>query len=90
MPRIRWFVYVVRCADRSLYTGIARDVAKRLAAHSKGTGSRCLSGRLPILLVHQEVRFSRSAALKREAAIKRLTRVQKEALILKKDAEQHV
>lgn len=84
-----WFVYVVRCADGSLYTGIALDISKRLAAHSSGKGSRCLRGRLPLKLVYQETHDGRSSALKREAQIKRLTRGEKEALIFKKD-KKHV
>lgn len=81
MTRAKWFVYLVRCADNSLYTGITLDISKRIAAHSSGKGSRCLRGKLPVTLVYQEARSGRSSALKREAQIKRLSRREKEALI---------
>jgi putative endonuclease len=74
-------VYILRCRDGSLYTGIARDLAKRLAAHAAGKGSRCVAGRRPFRLVHTEPARSRSAAQKREAAIKGMTRARKLALV---------
>jgi putative endonuclease len=74
-------VYILRCRDGSLYTGIARDLAKRLAAHAAGKGSRCVAGRRPFRLVHTEPARSMSAALKREAAIKGMTRARKLALV---------
>lgn len=76
-------VYIVECADGSLYAGITKDVARRLAEHNgaKPKGARYTSGRRPVRLVF-ELRFaSRSAALKEEARIKRLTRPQKDALV---------
>jgi len=72
-----WWVYILRCADGTLYTGIARDVAARLAQHRAGTGARYTRGRAPLELVYQEVAPSRSAATRREAAIKRRTRREK-------------
>ena len=72
-----WFVYVVRCADGSLYTGITNNLRRRLAAHRAGTASRYTRARLPVRLVYQERSRTRSAALKREAAIKRLPRATK-------------
>ena len=77
----RWFVYMVRCADGSLYTGIAKDVARRCQQHNAGTASRYTRSRLPVVVVYEEGQRSRSLALKREAAIKAMTRRQKLALI---------
>ena len=76
-----WSVYLVRCADGSLYTGVATDVPRRVATHNAGTGARYTRARLPVSLVHQEPAADRSAALRREARIKRLPRDQKERLI---------
>ena len=76
-----WHVYVLRCADGSLYTGITNDLARRLAAHRAGTASRYTRSRRPVRLVYRERRRSRSAALKREAAIKRLPRAAKLRII---------
>jgi predicted GIY-YIG superfamily endonuclease len=77
----RWFVYMVRCADDSLYTGIAKDVARRCQQHKAGTASRYTRSRLPVVVVYEECQRSRSLALKREAAIKAMNRRQKLALI---------
>jgi putative endonuclease len=76
-----WFVYIVECADQSLYTGIARDADKRIAKHNDGTGAKYTRSRLPVTLIYREQQASRSEALKREALIKRLTRTQKIELI---------
>jgi predicted GIY-YIG superfamily endonuclease len=76
-PGDRWFVYLLRCADGSLYTGIAKDVDRRCQQHNAGTASRYTRSRLPVVVVYQEVHASRSLALRREAAIKALTRRQK-------------
>ena len=80
-PGNRWFVYLLRCADGSLYTGIAKDVDRRCQQHNAGTASRYTRSRLPVVAVYREAHASRSLALSREAAIKALTRRQKEALI---------
>ena len=80
-PGDRWFVYLLRCADGSLYTGIAKDVSRRCQQHNAGTASRYTRSRLPVVVVHQEGHASRSLALRREAAIKALNRRQKESLI---------
>jgi predicted GIY-YIG superfamily endonuclease len=72
-----WFVYMVRCADGSLYTGIAKDVARRCQQHNAGTASRYTRSRLPVELVFQEARPSQSSALKREATIKAMNRGEK-------------
>ena len=77
-----WSVYVLRCGDGSLYTGIAKDVSARLSKHNKGKGAAYTRTHLPVTLVYQEARFTRSAALIREAALKRLSRPRKELLIV--------
>lgn len=76
-----WIVYLLRCADGSLYTGITTDVDRRCRQHNDGTASRYTRSRRPTYLVYQEAHPSRSAALKREAAIKALSRRKKMALI---------
>ena len=76
-----WFVYMLRCADRSLYTGIAKNVSRRCRQHNAGTASRYTRCRLPVKVVYQEPQPTRSSALKREAAIKALTRKEKFAMI---------
>jgi predicted GIY-YIG superfamily endonuclease len=76
-----WFVYLLRCADGSLYTGITKDVSRRCDQHNAGTASRYTRSRLPVKLVYQETHGSRSSALKREAAIKAMGRQEKLALI---------
>lgn len=77
-----WFVYVVRCADGTLYTGITTNVARRVAAHNggAGNGARYTRSRRPVALVYAERLPSRATALQREAAIKRLDRAAKLAL----------
>ena len=76
-----WFVYLLRCADGTLYTGSTTDVEARAGAHNDGRGARYTSGRRPVAVVYREACGSRSAALRREHALKRLTRSEKEALI---------
>lgn len=76
-----WTVYLVRCRDGSLYTGITTDVDRRLTAHNAGTASRYTRSRIPVKLVHEEPGFTHSLALKREAVIKRLSRPKKLALL---------
>ena len=76
-----WFVYIMRCADNSLYTGITKDLDRRLKQHNAGTASRYTRGRLPVSLEYQEEQPSQSMALKRELAIKALSRKEKESLI---------
>ena len=73
-------VYLLRCGDGSLYTGITNDLSQRLASHESGKGSAYTRSRRPVSLAYHEVVRGRSAALKREAAIRRLTRVEKLAL----------
>ena len=75
-----WNVYIVRCADQTLYTGIARDLRQRIAQHNAGTGAAYTRARRPVVLVYQEPAPDRGAALRREAAIKRLPVAAKRAL----------
>lgn len=75
------FVYMLRCGDGSLYTGSTTDLARRLAAHSSGHGAKYTRSRLPVAMVYWEEVPDWSAALRREAAIKRLSRPRKLALI---------
>jgi predicted GIY-YIG superfamily endonuclease len=76
-----WFVYVVRCCDGTLYTGVSRDVEARVAKHNQGKGARYTRGRGPVALIHKERKRSQGAALRREAAIKALPRRRKLALV---------
>lgn len=76
-----WFVYIMRCADNSFYTGITNDLPRRLAQHNSGTASRYTRSRLPVELVYHEVQKCQSTALKRELAVKALVRQEKESLI---------
>jgi predicted GIY-YIG superfamily endonuclease len=76
-----WFVYLLRCRDDSLYTGITTDLTRRLTQHNRGTASRYTRSRLPVVLVYQEIQASRSLALKRELAIKGLSRNEKNSLV---------
>ena len=77
----KWSVYIVECADSTLYTGVALSVRERLAAHNGGKGARYTRGRTPVRLLYREGEHSRETALRREAAIKRLTRSEKLRLI---------
>lgn len=76
-----WTVYILECGDGSLYTGITNDVDRRIAAHDRGAASRYTRSRRPVRLVYTECADDRSAALKREAEIKRLDRCSKLELI---------
>ena len=80
-PGDRWFVYLLRCADGTLYTGVAMDVSRRCQQHNAGTASRYTRSRLPVVVVYQEAHANRSLALRREAALKALSRQQKLSLI---------
>lgn len=82
-PVTSWFVYLLRCRDGSLYTGITNDLPRRLKAHAAGRASKYTRSRLPVRLVSTEQQPTKSAALKREAAIKRLPRRQKLLLVKK-------
>jgi predicted GIY-YIG superfamily endonuclease len=79
----RWYVYMVRCRDGSLYTGITTDVKKRLLKHNAGTGAKYTRSRGPVKLVWAKAAPSESAARKREAEIKGWKRAEKKSLILR-------
>ncbi len=75
-----WIVYILECSDRSLYTGITNDLARRLDQHNRGAGAKYTKTRRPLRLRYTEELGTKSAALKREAAIKSLPRTGKLAL----------
>jgi putative endonuclease len=77
-----WTVYLARCADGSLYTGITTDPVRRLAEHNRGGGAAYTRSRLPVVLVYLEQAEGRGQALRREHAIKQMSRADKEALFL--------
>lgn len=76
-----WYLYILRCGDGSLYTGITTDVPRRLEAHRQGRGAKYTRGRGPLILCYQEECGTHSEALKRELAVKALPREKKELLI---------
>ena len=82
---MKYYVYLLRCGDGSLYTGYTDDVERRLAVHQSGKGAKYTRSRLPVELVYSEELPDKSAALRREAAIKKLTREKKLALIERGD-----
>jgi len=81
LRNVAWYVYMLRCADGTLYTGMTNNPEHRLAAHNDGRGAKYTRGRRPVELVYCENCTDRSAALRQEAAIKHLTRAQKLALL---------
>jgi len=76
-----WSVYILRCCDDTLYTGIAVDLAKRLDAHRRGAAAKYTRSRRPVTLAYEEFQPDRSSAQKREAEVRRLGRAGKLALI---------
>ena len=76
-----WYLYILRCKDGTLYTGITTDVEKRLEAHRSGRGAKYTRGRAPLELVYRETCGSHSDALKQEHQIKALSREDKQKLI---------
>ena len=76
-----YFTYILRCSDDTLYTGWTDDINKRLDAHNKGTGSKYTRARLPVELAHREEFASKSEAMHREWAIKKMPRAAKQRLI---------
>ena len=76
-----WFVYILRCADGSLYTGATNKLEQRVAAHNKGVASKYTRSRLPVELVWHESAADKSSALSREYEIKQLSRLGKQALL---------
>ena len=76
-----WYVYLLRCADGTLYAGSTNDLTARERKHNEGRGAKYTAGRRPVRLVYSEPHDSRSAAQVREAEVKRWTRARKEALV---------
>ncbi len=76
-----WIVYILQCNDNTFYTGITKDLQKRIELHRTGKGARYTRGRSPFILVFSEKCATKSIALRREYAIKQLSRNEKEALI---------
>ncbi len=78
-----WYVYIIRCSDTTLYTGVTTDVERRFQEHKEGgrKGSKYARARIPLKVVYTETCASRSDAQKREYAIKQLTRIEKEHLV---------
>jgi putative endonuclease len=76
-----WTVYLARCRDGSLYTGVTTDPTRRLAEHNAGGGGAYTRSRVPVTMVYRESATDRSEALRREGEIKRFTRAEKEDLI---------
>lgn len=79
--KIKYFTYLLRCADGSLYCGYTNDVAKRVERHNSGKGARYTKSHRPVKLVHSEGFYTKSAAMQRECEIKRMSRGEKLALI---------
>ena len=73
----KWYVYILRCADQTLYIGITNRLQQRLRAHNAGKGAKYTKGRRPVHLLYWETCTDKSAALKREAAIKKMKRAEK-------------
>ncbi|MBS1269794.1 MAG: hypothetical protein MAG794_00746 [Gammaproteobacteria bacterium] len=76
-----WYVYMLRCADGSLYTGVATDIKRRVQEHNAGEGAKYTRGRTPVALVYAERCVDRSRAVKRECVIKRMNRLHKLRLL---------
>jgi len=83
-----WYIYMVKCSDQSLYTGITRDLKRRIEEHNSNDllGARYTRCRRPVTLVYEEEASSRSEATKREAAIKKLKKNEKKSLIAAKES----
>lgn len=75
------YTYILKCRDGSLYTGWTNDIEKRLKAHNEGRGAKYTKGRTPVMLVHLEEFETKEEAMKREYAIKHMTKKEKENLI---------
>ena len=76
-----WILYILRCKDGTLYTGITDDLERRLKAHREGKGAKYTRGRSPLTLCYTEICENHSQALRRELAVKKLRRTEKEQLI---------
>jgi putative endonuclease len=76
-----WFLYLVRCCDNSLYTGITTDVRRRITEHRGKGGAKYLRGKMPLRLVFKKLIGTRSEALKEEHRVKRMSKGEKEAMV---------
>lgn len=76
--------YIVECADHTLYTGWTKDLKKRIEKHNSGEGAKYTRSRRPVRLVYYEVHETREEAMRREYVIKKMTRAEKQALIMEK------
>jgi putative endonuclease len=79
-----WYLYILKCRDNTFYTGITTDLERRLDQHNNGTASRCTRSRLPVVRVYHEACANRSEALKRECAVKKLSRDEKDLMVKKR------
>jgi len=79
---MRYFIYILGCSDNSLYTGITNNLEKRMITHRKGKGSKYVCSRLPFILAYSEIVPNKSMALKREIEIKKMSKKEKEILII--------
>jgi len=80
--KVEWWVYLLKCRDGTLYTGITTDVERRLAQHNAGTASKYTRSRRPVSVVYREPAKGHGTALRRELAIKKLSRAAKDVLVL--------
>ncbi len=78
---MKWYLYIVKASDESLYTGITTDLKRRIEEHNKKTGSKSLRGKLPVDIVYSENFKDRASASKRESEIKKLSREEKIKLV---------
>jgi predicted GIY-YIG superfamily endonuclease len=85
-----WYIYILRCSDGSLYAGITKNIVRRFEQHNKGAASKYTRSRRPVKLVYLEPQRSQSLALKRELAIKAMTRKQKLEMIRKETARAYL
>jgi predicted GIY-YIG superfamily endonuclease len=83
----KWLLYVLKCGDGTLYTGITNDLSRRVKQHNEGTASRYTRSRRPIKVIYQEPCRSKSSALKKEYAVKALTRKMKKEYIRRKKTD---
>ena len=81
LSAMNWSVYIIICSDGSLYTGISTDVARRFRQHQTGKGAKYFRGRQPLAIAYQENGYTRSHASHREITIKKMPRLEKQALI---------
>jgi putative endonuclease len=82
---LKWHVYIIRCSDDSLYTGITTDIDRRFQQHLKGRGAKYFRGRQPLQVVYLENDHSRTSASRREAQIKTMSRTDKDILVRNHD-----